>query len=123
MKNIPNTIYLNTGTDINDDIDDFSELSEVTWCVDKIHDGDIEYKRARSHKWHNLIKTPTDLPDTRRNVLIQIKDGSGFILDIGRYGSGNMNMLDKIVHWERNHVYGKVVAWTEVVAFNKNQYE
>lgn len=117
MKNIPNTIYLNTGTDINDDIDDFSELSEVTWCVDKIHDGDIEYKRARSHKWHNLIKTPTDLPDTRRKVLIQIQDCNTNILNIGRYGAGNSNMLDEIPHWERDHVYGKIVAWIEAPEF------
>ena len=43
MKNIPNTIYLNTGTDINDDIDDFNDLSEVTWCADETCSDDIEY--------------------------------------------------------------------------------
>jgi hypothetical protein len=120
MKNVPEHIYLNIGSD---DANDFNDLTEVTWCVDSTSDSDIKYTRTHTRKWHNLIKNPKDLPDTRRKVLIQIKDGSRFILDIGRYGSGNMNMLDKIVHWERNHVYGKVVAWTEVVAFNKNQYE
>ena len=40
MKHIPNKIYLNVGCDTRD-VKDFSELSEVTWCADKINDNDI----------------------------------------------------------------------------------
>ena len=40
MKNIPNTIFLNLGEDL-EDFEDFNELGEVTWCADKIGDGDI----------------------------------------------------------------------------------
>lgn len=44
MKNIPERIWLNTGLDKNEDVKDFNELSEVTWCEDKTSDGDIPYK-------------------------------------------------------------------------------
>ena len=47
MKNTPEKIYLNLGTDIEPD-GDFSELAEnsdVTWCADRIWDTDIEYIR------------------------------------------------------------------------------
>ncbi len=47
MKNVPDRIYLNLGTDVNPD-DDFSELNEngdVTWCADRIWDTDVEYIR------------------------------------------------------------------------------
>lgn len=46
-KNLPGTIYLNRGDE--DDLigihatNDFKDLTEVTWCQDKIHDSDIEY--------------------------------------------------------------------------------
>ncbi len=48
MKNIPEKIYLNIGcADITTDntVDDFNELTEITWCADKINDDDIEYSR------------------------------------------------------------------------------
>ena len=51
MRNIPNKIYLNMGCDPKE-VKDFSELSEVTWCVDKINDNDIEYQRKPI--WHDL---------------------------------------------------------------------
>ena len=35
MKNIPNTIFLNLGEDL-EDFEDFNELGEVTWCADKM---------------------------------------------------------------------------------------
>ena len=38
MKNIPNTIFLNLGEDL-EDFEDFNELGEVTWCADKVGDG------------------------------------------------------------------------------------
>ena len=71
MKHIPNKIYLNVGCDARE-VKDFNELSEVTWCVDKINDSDIEYQRKPI--WHDLRKNPNDLPDNDRLVLI-ITDG------------------------------------------------
>lgn len=41
MKNIPGKIYLQIGDEC--DSEDFNELSEVSWCKDKIYDNDIEY--------------------------------------------------------------------------------
>ena len=35
MKNIPNTIFLNLGEDL-EDFEDFNELGEVTWCADNV---------------------------------------------------------------------------------------
>lgn len=48
MKNTPNTIYLNLfgGEDIND----FKQLTGVTWSTDKINDSDIEYIRVEKSK-------------------------------------------------------------------------
>ena len=114
MKNVPEHIYLNIGSD---DANDFNDLTEVTWCVDSTSDSDIKYTRTHTRKWHNLIKNPKDLPDTRRKVLIQIQDCNTNILNIGRYCAGNSNMLDEIPHWERDHVYGKIVAWIEAPEF------
>lgn len=39
MKNTPNKIYLNHGSDAND----FNELTEVTWCKDRVHKNDLEF--------------------------------------------------------------------------------
>lgn len=41
MENIPNKIYLQIDAD-GETPDNFKGL-EVTWCVDKIYDNDIEY--------------------------------------------------------------------------------
>ena len=71
MKHIPNKIHLNIGCDPKD-VEDFNDLSEVTWCADKINDNDIEYQRKPI--WHDLRKNPNDLPDNDRLVLI-ITDG------------------------------------------------
>jgi hypothetical protein len=46
MKNIPEKIYLNIGED-HSLIDDFNDLSDVTWCQDQIDDKDIEYVRVK----------------------------------------------------------------------------
>lgn len=43
MKNKPSKIFLQIGDGYMDDAD-FKELSEVTWCEDKIFDTDIEYE-------------------------------------------------------------------------------
>ena len=42
MKNAPKKIFLQIGEDCPDDFD-FNNLSEVSWCEDKIFDNDIEY--------------------------------------------------------------------------------
>jgi len=42
MKNIPKIIYLNIDTDI-EEVKDFKELSEVSWCTDKINSTDLKY--------------------------------------------------------------------------------
>lgn len=113
MKNIPKTIYLNIGTSA-DDVDDFNDLSEVTWCVDETCNDDIEY--TLSNKWHNLIKNPDDVPDTHKEVLIKIKDGCNIISEIAYYGY--RNIFDSTQHWSRNHVYGNVIAWIDLPNFN-----
>lgn len=42
MKNIPNKIYLQINPE-REDITDFKELREVTWCKDRINENDLEY--------------------------------------------------------------------------------
>lgn len=44
MKNRPKRIYLQVGNDCPSDVD-FSGLSGVSWCNEKIHSNDIEYVR------------------------------------------------------------------------------
>ena len=41
MKNTPNKIFLNTGTEEKDL--DFNILSEVTWSKDRVFDSDLEF--------------------------------------------------------------------------------
>ena len=41
MKNTPNKIFLNIGTDEKDL--DFNTLSEVTWSKDRVFDSDLEF--------------------------------------------------------------------------------
>jgi len=45
MKNTPKRIYLQVDPK-NEKPEDFNELTEVTWCQDKIFDTDICYIRA-----------------------------------------------------------------------------
>jgi hypothetical protein len=42
MTNIPKTIYLQIGKECPDD-EDFNDLSEVSWCAEKVNENDIEY--------------------------------------------------------------------------------
>jgi hypothetical protein len=50
ITNPPARIWLNAG-DIEGDAD-FVELSEVTWCAERMDDADIEYRlvRPRNHQ-------------------------------------------------------------------------
>ena len=41
MKNIPNKIFLNIGTDEKDL--DFNTLAQVTWSKDRVFDNDLEF--------------------------------------------------------------------------------
>lgn len=41
MKNTPNKIFLNIGTD-EEDLD-FNTLAQVTWSKDKVFDSDLEF--------------------------------------------------------------------------------
>ena len=102
MKHIPNKIYLNVGCDARE-VKDFSELSEVTWCADKINDNDIEYQRKPI--WHDLMKNPNDLPDNDRLVLI-ITDGH---VITSKY---------QIPTWIHEGKYViNVIAWMDIPAF------
>ena len=47
MKNVPNKIYLQVGELTDEEMGDvFDDLSEVTWCKDKIFHTDIEFCRS-----------------------------------------------------------------------------
>jgi len=45
MKNIPKKIYLQVGDLTPDEVAeiDFTDLAEVSWCIDRIYDSDIEF--------------------------------------------------------------------------------
>lgn len=106
MKHIPNKIYLNLGEDL-EDFEDFNELGEVTWCADKVGDGDIEY--TRKPIWHDLRKNPNDLPEDFRVVLVMVT-------------IGNTRDIVKVTHtnfaWIGNMLHGsKVLAWMEIPEF------
>ena len=106
MKHIPNKIYLNLGEDL-EDFEDFNELDEVTWCADKVGDGDIEY--TRKPIWHDLRKNPNDLPEDFRVVLVMVT-------------IGNTRDIVKVTHttfaWIGNMLHGsKVLAWMEIPEF------
>lgn len=120
MKHIPNKIFLNIGYEPEKG-DDFNDLEEVTWCVDKVNDSDIEYQRKPI--WHDLRKNPKDLPDTMRSVLIEIKDYDRYISDVGKYitddniDNNGKTLLNTPIRWCRNHVYGKIIAWADIPKF------
>ena len=43
MKNLPKRIYLQVDPD-NENPEDFSDLSGVTWCTERVNKSDIEYQ-------------------------------------------------------------------------------
>ena len=104
MKNIPNTIFLNLGENL-EDFEDFNELGEVTWCTDKVGDGDIEYQRKPI--WHDLKENPDDLPSNDRIVLIHSK----YHITTSCYSSSK---------WLYEGRYNEnVVAWMEIPELKK----
>lgn len=106
MKHIPNKIYLNIGCDPKD-VKDFEDLSEVTWCADKVGDGDIEY--TRKPIWHDLRKNPNDLPDNNRIVLVIVTDDCTKNITKARYTPFAW-IVDDLC---RN----KVIGWIEIPEF------
>lgn len=108
MKNIPNKIYLNLGTISEtecNDTEDFHELSEVTWCEDKVDEFDIEYVRS---KW---IDASEELPKDGQAVLAvnkamlpaafvsrYIEDGKGLVIDI-KNEQGEVLLQVPVTHW------------------------
>ena len=108
MKHIPNKIYLNIGCDPKE-VKDFSELSEVTWCADKINDSDIEYQRKPI--WHDLRKNPKDLPKDSEMVVVCMEfDNETTDSEIGYYYINN---------WVCNSVRRRkrVIAWMDIPKF------
>lgn len=43
MKNVPQKIYLQLGDQEIEPNDNFNDLTQVSWCKDKINESDIEY--------------------------------------------------------------------------------
>lgn len=109
MKNIPNTIFLNLGEDL-EDFEDFNELGEVTWCVDKVGDGDIEYQRKPI--WHDLKKKPNDLPKTENEVLIIVRRA--------KYNKITFKAFYNLSRWVyQNWSNDVVLAWMEIPKFKE----
>ena len=46
MKNIPEKIYLQVDPE-NENPEDFNELYEITWCVERIYETDLVYKLTK----------------------------------------------------------------------------
>ena len=66
MKNIPQKIYLQIGDQPDKEFEteenDFNNLSQVSWCKDRINDNDLEYelncksKEAENYKrWEKIF--------------------------------------------------------------------
>ncbi len=106
MKHIPNKIYLNIGC-APKEVEDFNDLSEVTWCADKVGDGDIEY--TRKPIWHDLRKNPNDLPDNNSIVIVMVTDDCTKNIIKARYTHFAW-IVDDLC---RN----KVMAWMEIPEF------
>lgn len=59
-KGAPKRIYLQLGPEPVERGDKFSDFHDVTWCVDRVDNGDIEYVRADiaiNGAWTQRIKT------------------------------------------------------------------
>lgn len=56
MKHIPNKIYLQVGNECPDDAN-FNDLSEVSWCKDKVFESDIAY--INEYKVYKALKDIT----------------------------------------------------------------
>ena len=108
MKNIPNKIFLNIGYEPEMG-DDFNDLGEVTWCVDKVNDNDIEYQRKTI--WHDLRKNPSDLPKDSVDVIVCVESNNSETSS--EMGCCYLN------RWVLNSILSRkrVVAWMDIPKF------
>ena len=115
MKNIPNRIYLNIGCDPKG-VKDFNDLSEVTWCADKVGDGDIEY--TRKPIWHDLRKNPDDFPEINVPVLVKCISyvGNRECNDVASY---IFNQEEQCYEFRFPFLgnYKDIIAWMEIPEF------
>lgn len=116
MKHIPNKIYLNIGCDPKE-VQDFSELSEVTWCADKINDSDIEYQRKPI--WHDLRKNPNDLPEEVTPCLMVIIKYEGWLPSCRNSLYFGKNEKKMWMVNEKQYECGDehILAWMEIPEF------
>ena len=108
MKNVPNKIFLNIGYEPEKG-DDFNDLGEVTWCVDKVNDNDIEYQRKPI--WHDLRKNHGDLPKEFNMVIISIEQENGNTRSDNGYYDGKRWWVD-----EESEI-PNILAWMEIPKF------
>jgi hypothetical protein len=80
MNERPTTIYLQWHGD-SDDLDEPIHEDEVTWCRDRIFDGDIEYIRADAvraalggHQCSKLFGEAGLIAATMRDIRLNVSD-------------------------------------------------
>ena len=107
MKHIPNKIFLNIGFKPEKG-DDFNDLQEVTWCVDKVNDNDIEYQRKPI--WHDLVKNQKDLPKDDENAIACVEWNNG---------ARTSEITCYTNRWVLNSILSRksVLAWMEIPKF------
>ena len=98
MKNIPDKIWLVTGlSNTDEEVEDFKELSEVTWSEEKIFDRDIPFERAinKNNLWHSVADgdEPLSYVDCLFSYGEDLID-KGFMLDNRCVHLDNSPMLD-----------------------------
>lgn len=110
MKNIPETIYLQTGED-TENIEDFNQLEGVTWCKDRINESDLEYVRKRS-PW---ISVKDMLPEEGQMVFaLTQREGIFYIRQETFYRQKYLDGYGKWIHGN-----SRVLAWTPIPSFDE----
>lgn len=111
VTNVPARIYLNLGDLYEMGEIPFQQLTDVTWCEDKIDDTDIEYVRAdasaqseglRKDAWQLIETAPKDgtevlLIATRHSMLMPHPERI-----VGAYRNGwwsGPSTLSHVTHW------------------------
>ncbi len=82
MKNLPKFIYLQVDAD-GETPEDFNDLSEVSWCAQRIHENDIKYRLTIDNKPAPPIKeTPKEVCTVcgRDEDAVQIWIGGGPVI-------------------------------------------
>lgn len=115
MKNIPEQIYLQIGDIENSD---FNELSEVTWCKDKVHNTDIEYVRKKS-PWINVEEKHPPYeedkePSKRTRYLVRVISGSA-----EPKVSYTLAWLTSRYHFNVEMDWVKATHWMPIPKFNE----